>query len=230
MKCPTCGASQLIDETSTHLRCSYCQTSVDKKALEKASSHPSPHAPDSHDYSHYESSVVNLLTDRGNGTGFIIHERGWVLTNHHVIQDDLIVHGIVGNQTNTYELEVLATGQSLGIDIALLEILNPDRSFIAIHPANKAPRLGDLAVTIGNPKNLGISLSKGSVSRQTDDVLQLDLTVNAGNSGGPVLNELGRCIGVISYKQSDIDGYCFAVPLTQIKSFLAHYQRSKETL
>lgn len=230
MKCPSCGSPQLIEETSTHLRCAYCQISVAKKELEKQAPRPSGNPQAAHDYAQYESSVVNLLTDRGNGTGFIIHERGWVLTNHHVIEDDIIIQGTVGNQSNTYELEVLATGESLGIDIALLEILNPGGAFKAIHPAKKPPRIGDLAVTIGNPKNLGISLSKGSVSRQTDEVLQLDLTVNAGNSGGPVLNESGQCIGVISYKQSDIDGYGFAVPLVKIKTFLAHYQRSKESL
>lgn len=229
MKCLNCGARNMDRIDDSHFLCPYCLTQFHRDDFSFAESNPSSTPKKAPlDYAQFEPAIVNLFSSEGNGTGFIIHSKGWVLTNQHVIQDEIIVQGTVGDSVKKYELEVLATGTDHGIDIALLEILNPDTPFTAIQPATENPKIGEVAVTIGNPKNLGISLSKGTVSRQTKDVLQLDITVNAGNSGGPVLNESGECIGVISYKQAGVEGYGFAVPFTRIKRFLADYQQLKE--
>ena len=231
MKCTNCGNPNLIVVDESSYQCPYCQSYVDR-STQKESDQPtlSPKTV-SIDYSTFEQSIVNLRTDQGNGTGFIIHSKGWVLTNHHIVQDDIVLLGTVGQSNREYEFEVLATGQAKGVDIALLEILDVDhQAFPVISPAKTMPKIGDMAVTLGNPRNLGISLSKGSVSRISESTLQLDITVNPGNSGGPVLNDQGECIGIISYKQEGVEGYGFAIPLQQIKRFLNQFKAKEETL
>lgn len=229
MKCLNCGAAKLERFDAQQMICPYCQTIQAPIATHtrKEEASKRKHSP-TIDFSGFEGSIVNLTTDQGSGTGFIIHSKGWVLTNQHVVNDEIIVHGTVGQSTLAYELEVIGSGHNDQLDLALLEILEADRTFPVIKPAQELPKIGDTAITLGNPRDLGISLSKGSVSRVSETVLQLDLTVNSGNSGGPVLNEHGECIGVISYKQDDVEGYGFAVPLSKMRTFLKSFNPREE--
>lgn len=221
MNCKYCGSSKLNHINANLYQCFYCGENQEfLKVVDKAQSIKSPSFP----YERVEKGIIHLVSSTGSGTGFLIHHKGYVLTNQHVIEDLDIIFGYMLNHPLKLELEVIGDGAMMGLDLALLKIIDRPENLIPI-PFTRTPvRISDTAYTIGNPKNLGTSLSKGTVSRIDEKILQCDLTVNAGNSGGPVLNEQGECIGVISYKQEDVEGYAFAVPLEKIKSFLLHFK------
>jgi serine protease Do len=94
--------------------------------------------------------------------------------------------------------------------------------------ADDVPSLGDEVITIGNPRGIGLSISKGVISRIGDDGdLQLNLQLNPGNSGGPVVNQQGELIGVISFLVEEIQAMSFAIGLPQIKAFIEEAKEAK---
>ncbi len=217
MKCISCGSPHFVKLDNDIYRCEYCEETFQETPKSNSVSSVNKSG---FPYENLVKKIIHLVGSSGSGTGFIIHQEGYVLTNHHVIDDLEILSGYILNQPEKIELEVVADGSMMGLDLALLKMIDPPK-FIKGIPFSKKPFvIGETVYTIGNPKDLGTSLSKGSISRLDEKTLQCDLTVNPGNSGGPVLNEDGECIGVISYKKEDVEGYAFAVPISQIKSFL----------
>jgi S1-C subfamily serine protease len=221
MNCKNCGSSKLQSISLKLYQCAYCAETFE---IERPTDPVHPASIKAFPYEKAEKGIIHLVSDSGSGTGFVIHSQGFVLTNKHVIEDLDIISGYLLNNPRKLELEVIGDGAMMGLDLALLKIIDVPDGLMPIPFSKKPIRISDTAYTIGNPKNLGTSLSKGTVSRQDNETLQCDLTVNAGNSGGPVLNENGECIGVISYKHEDIEGFAFAVPLEKIKSFLIHFK------
>lgn len=221
MNCKFCGSSKLNQIDSNQYQCAYCG---ERQELSKTVEQTQPVKTHAFPYEKVEKGILHLVSSTGSGTGFLIHKKGYVLTNQHVIEDLDIIFGYMLNHPLKLELEVIGDGSMMGLDLALLKIIDLPDDLVPILFTKTSIRIGDTAYTVGNPKNLGTSLSKGTVSRMDEKILQCDLTVNAGNSGGPVLNEQGECIGIISYKQEDVEGYAFAVPLEKIKSFLLHFK------
>lgn len=224
MKCQQCGSEKLINIGANRFQCEYCLEISIFQEVKKPQ--PEPELKPTFPHHQVEKGILNIVSGSGHGTGFIIHKNGWVLTNHHVVEDLDIVNGFIVNRPHKLELEVMGDGHHMGFDLALLKIIDPPEDLIPIGFAKTPPQISDTVYTMGNPKNLGLSLSKGSISRQDDKILQCDLTVNPGNSGGPVLNESGECVGVISYKQEDVEGYAFAVPLPLVKTFIYEFKDS----
>ncbi len=137
----------------------------------------------------------------GLGSGFIIDKSGYVVTNNHVIDgaDDIKV-----TLSDDRELPAKLVGTDPQTDLALLK-LDPkgDLPAVAFADSDKA-RVGDWVVAIGSPFGLGGSATAGIISARGrdihsgpyDDYLQIDAPINAGNSGGPVINAEGRVVGV----------------------------------
>ena len=135
------------------------------------------------------------------GSGFIIDQKGIVVTNNHVIQDaDDIIVRVSGDQ----EFKAKVLGADPLMDIAVLQ-LETDEKFIpvAFGDSDKA-RIGDWVIAIGNPFGLGGTVTAGIISARNrsiglsryEDFIQTDASINSGNSGGPLFDMDGNVIGI----------------------------------
>ena len=135
------------------------------------------------------------------GSGFIIDEKGIVITNNHVIQDaDDIIVRVNGDQ----EFKAKVLGADPLMDIAVLQ-LETDEKFIPVSfgDSDKA-RIGDWVIAIGNPFGLGGTVTAGIISARNrsiglsryEDFIQTDASINSGNSGGPLFDMNGNVIGI----------------------------------
>lgn len=134
------------------------------------------------------------------GSGFVISEDGFVVTNNHVIEgaDEILIEFFSGQ-----ELKAELIGTDPKTDIALLKVEAPaPLAFVSFGDSNAA-RVGDWVIAMGNPLGQGFSVSAGIVSARNralsgtyDDYIQTDAAINRGNSGGPLFNMDGEVIGV----------------------------------
>ena len=135
------------------------------------------------------------------GSGFIIDEKGIVITNNHVIQgaEDIVVR-VNGNK----EFKAKVLGADPGMDIAVLK-METDEKFkpVKFGDSDKA-RIGDWVIAIGNPFGFGGTVTSGIISARNrsiglsryEDFIQTDASINQGNSGGPLFNMDGDVIGI----------------------------------
>lgn len=134
------------------------------------------------------------------GSGFVISEDGYVVTNNHVIEgaDEILIEFFDGE-----ELKASVIGTDPNTDIALLKVEADEAlPFVPFGDSDTA-RVGDWVVAMGNPLGQGFSVSAGIVSARNralsgtyDDYIQTDAAINRGNSGGPLFNMDGEVIGV----------------------------------
>ena len=230
IRCPGCGSDDVKQskELNSYI-CNRCRSTFfydvnaqneSKNQTEKVHNETiKQQEKDVFDFDRLLNSMVLLKTENTEGVGFIISEQGHILTNAHVLDGAPFCFGQLAEKSKLIEFNVIADGDSMKLDICLLEPSTTDR-FIPMKFSTKPVRIGQTVYTIGNPKGLGLSLSKGYVSQVKDDQIQLDMTVNSGNSGGPVLNESGEVVGIISYLLKDVHGLGFAVNLAAINRFL----------
>lgn len=134
------------------------------------------------------------------GSGFVISEDGFVVTNNHVIEgaDEITIEFFSGD-----ELKATVIGTDPNTDIALLKVeADVPLPFVKFGDSDAA-RVGDWVIAMGNPLGQGFSVSAGIVSARNralsgtyDDYIQTDAAINRGNSGGPLFNMDGDVIGV----------------------------------
>ncbi len=134
------------------------------------------------------------------GSGFVISEDGYIVTNNHVIEgaDEVIIEFFSGA-----ELEAKVIGTDPKTDIALLKVESDEPlPFVPFGDSDTA-RVGDWVLAVGNPLGQGFSVSAGIVSQRNralqgayDDYIQTDAAINRGNSGGPLFNMDGQVVGV----------------------------------
>jgi serine protease Do len=157
---------------------------------------------------------------RGVGSGFIISADGYVLTNAHVVDgaDDVFV-----TLTDKREFKAKIIGADKRADVALVKIEGSNLPRLTIGDSNKI-RVGEWVIAIGSPFGLENTVTSGIISakaRDTGDYLpliQTDVAVNPGNSGGPLINMRGEVIGINSQIYSRSGGYMgisFAVPIDE---------------
>ncbi len=135
------------------------------------------------------------------GSGFIIDEKGIVITNNHVIQDaDDIIVRVNGDQ----EFKAKVLGADPLMDIAVLQLVTNEKFIpVAFGDSDKA-RIGDWVIAIGNPFGLGGTVTAGIISARNrsiglsryEDFIQTDASINSGNSGGPLFDMEGNVIGI----------------------------------
>ena len=170
------------------------------------------------------------------GSGFIIDEKGIVITNNHVIQDaeDIVVR--VGGDK---EYKATIIGQDPLSDIAVLQIDSKEK-FIPVNfgDSDKA-RIGDWVIAIGNPFGLGGTVTAGIISARNrsiglsryEDYIQTDASINSGNSGGPLFDMNGDVIGIntaILGKGGSI-GIGFSIPSNSAKKVVSQLIEFGET-
>lgn len=154
------------------------------------------------------------------GSGFVISEDGYVVTNNHVIENASKIQLSFDDQTAKVDADLVGTDPRT--DIALLKIKNPAKKYPFVKLQPKDPRVGDWVIAVGNPFGFGGTVTAGIVSSLARDVgsgpydyLQIDAAVNRGNSGGPTFNLDGEVIGVntaIYSPSGGSVGIAFAVP------------------
>ncbi len=134
------------------------------------------------------------------GSGFVISEDGFIVTNNHVIDgaDEVLIEFFSG-----VELKATVVGTDLKTDIALLKVESDEPLPFVTFGDSDVMRVGDWVLAVGNPLGQGFSVSAGIVSARGrtlsgtyDDFIQTDAAINRGNSGGPLFNMEGQVIGV----------------------------------
>ncbi|MEQ1521405.1 MAG: Do family serine endopeptidase [Aestuariivirga sp.] len=167
------------------------------------------------------------------GSGFLISADGYAVTNNHVVQDaDEVTVKIQGGT----ELKAEVIGTDPKTDLALIKIKS-DKPFTFVNFAQAPARVGDIVMAVGNPFGLGGSVTTGIVSARGrdigsgpyDDFLQIDASINKGNSGGPAFNLQGEVIGVntaIFSPSGGSVGIGFAIPAEITQDVIASLKES----
>ncbi len=168
---------------------------------------------------------------KGLGSGFIISEDGYVVTNNHVVDKADDIEVILENGEK-YDAEII--GKDPKTDLAILKI-EPEEKLIALKFGNSDDlRIGDWVIAIGNPFGLGNTVTAGIVSADGrvlgmgsyDDFIQTDAPINPGNSGGPLFNLDGEVVGVNTAIIFRGQGIGFAIPINLAKSIVEQLKQS----
>ncbi len=198
---------------------------------------PGYSAPDSND----DSEPVYQIS--GYGSGVIISEDGYVLTNHHVIEGAAMVQVTL---SDGQDLDATVIGSDEYTDVALLKI---DGEVSGLHPAvignSDDIKVGEMSVAIGNPLGTELfgTVTMGVISANNREVslsdgrkikfIQTDAAINSGNSGGGLFNSRGELIGITSmkisssyYGSANIEGLSFAIPINTVMSISGELMES----
>ena len=171
-------------------------------------------------------------SQRGEGSGFILTDDGYIVTNNHVVADADQVQ-ILLSDGRTFKARVVGTDSTT--DVAVVKIDARGLPTLAVGN-DEATRIGDWVLAIGNPLGLDFTVTAGIISakgRGTEiqtptaggfsisDFIQTDAAINPGNSGGPLVNLRGEVIGLntaIASQTGYYSGYGFAIPISLVKS------------
>lgn len=164
-------------------------------------------------------SVVTIKTNIGQGTGFIITENGFIITNAHILAGGNIIESV------NYEQEIIPTsfvGYDTEFDLALLKI-EGTYNYLELANSNNA-LIGEKVIAIGNPLGLQFSVTEGIISgihrlgpNNLETYIQTDAALNPGNSGGPLINKQGKVVGINNFKLDNGESLGFALESNYIK-------------
>lgn len=168
-------------------------------------------------------SWMGQYVTEGAGSGVIIKENGYIVTNNHVVAG---ASNIIVTTTDKKEYEATLVGTDADTDVAVIKISAKGLKAATMGNSEQL-NVGDLAVAIGNPLGeLGGTVTAGiisaldrsiSIDGKTMTLLQTDTSINPGNSGGGLFNQYGQLIGVVVAKSSgsDVEGLGFAIPINR---------------
>ncbi|MGM3172751.1 outer membrane-stress sensor serine endopeptidase DegS [Dickeya lacustris] len=171
-----------------------------------------------------DPTTKNELNIRTLGSGVIMNRKGYILTNKHVISN---AAQIVVTLQDGRIFEALLVGSDTLTDLAVLKIDGPNLPEIPINP-KRVFHVGDVVMAIGNPYNLGQTVTQGIISATgrvglsssgRQNFLQTDASINRGNSGGALVNTIGELVGIntLSFDKSNDggtpEGIGFAIPV-----------------
>ncbi|MFC1710876.1 S1C family serine protease [Nanoarchaeota archaeon] len=164
-------------------------------------------------------AVVTIRTDVGQGTGFLITNDGYVVTNAHVLVGGREVQAITYSQTVE---DAYLVGYDGDLDIALLKI-EGNYEKLRLTNSNNID-IGEKVIAIGNPLGLQFSVTEGIVSgihrtgpNGEDAYIQTDAALNPGNSGGPLIDKEGKVIGINNFKAGSGENIGFALESNYIE-------------
>ena len=171
---------------------------------------------------------MEMIPRKGQGSGFIIDSKGYILTNNHVVER---AQKITVTLADGRKLPATLVGRDPASDLAIIEIPSGSVDVVAVLGDSDQVRVGQKAIAIGNPFGLSHTLTTGIISAlkreirredgtQIDDLMQTDAAINPGNSGGPLLNSNGEVIGIntaIFSLSGGYQGIGFAIPINRAK-------------
>jgi serine protease Do len=172
---------------------------------------------------------------RGGGSGFIIDQKGRILTNHHVIRDADRITVVLGESPDDEEYDATIVGYDIHTDIAVVKIdASADLPVVALGDSDEM-LVGDWVMAIGTPfgelagtVTVGVVSAKGRndlriMGGQADyqNYLQTDASINFGNSGGPLVNLRGEAIGINTAINPSGQGIGFAIPINMARNISA---------
>ena len=165
-----------------------------------------------------------------SGSGVIISENGYIITNMHVINDAKEME-VVLNDKRTYTAKIL--GSDVNSDLALLKIEANELPSLKFANSNNL-KIGQWVLAVGNPFNLSSTVTAGIISAKSREInilndggieafIQTDAAINPGNSGGALVNTQGELIGIntaIHSNTGSYTGYGFAIPSNMVKKII----------
>jgi putative serine protease PepD len=172
---------------------------------------------------------LEIIPREGQGSGFIIDRKGYILTNNHVVAK---AQKITVTMANGKKTPATLVGRDPLSDLAVIRIPSKYVDMVVTLGDSDKIRVGQKAIAIGNPFGLSHTLTTGIVSalnrgirtedgNQIDDLIQTDAAINPGNSGGPLLNSNGQVMGINTAIYSLSGGYQgigFAIPINLAKN------------
>ena len=185
----------------------------------------------------FGEGVVLIQTPGGLGSGFIVNESGFCVTNCHVIEKETRISATIFHRGEQGEFnrrrvdDVRIVALNPFFDLALLQI--PAQKDLAFKPvflaAEEDLQEGDEVFAIGNPLGLERSVSQGIIGTKNRNFkgqvyIQTTAEINPGNSGGPLFNSRGEVIGVTNMKLMFAEGLGFAIPSPYLKLFLDNHE------
>jgi S1-C subfamily serine protease len=187
---------------------------------------------------HITSTVLSqdfffrVVPDRGTGSGFVIDDKGFILTNNHVVENAESLEVTLADKS---KVPAKLVGRDPENDLAVIRVNVPREKLTPLRLGDSSQlQAGQMAIAIGNPFGLDRTITRGVVSavgrslkadsgRQIRNVIQTDAAINPGNSGGPLLNSRGEVIGIntaIFTPSGGSVGIGFAVPVNTAKKLL----------
>ncbi len=168
---------------------------------------------------------------RGLGSGFIISEDGYIITNNHVVEKAEDIQVILENEVK-YRAKIVGTDPQT--DLALLKIEPREKLLKVIFGDSDKLQIGNWVLAIGNPFGLGHTVTAGIVSAKGrilgfgdyDDFIQTDASINPGNSGGPLFNLDGEVVGVTSAMLARAQRIGFAIPINIAKDVIGQIKNN----
>lgn len=184
--------------------------------------------------SSFAPAVVVIRSPAGLGSGFLINQQGYLVTNFHVIMGQKHISVTRFKKTGAELKRIIHKDVRIVAldpfhDLAVLQVkgkLSEPFRPIVFSPEEKT-RVGEKVFVIGSPLGLERSVTEGVVSHTARNFggrlyLQVDASVNPGNSGGPLFNSKGEVIGVINMGIPSMQGLNFAIPIRHVKYILDH--------
>lgn len=184
--------------------------------------------------SQFAPAVVLVRSPGGLGSGFFVNKEGYLVTNFHVIQGEKHISVTRYNKSGAELKRIIHKKVRIVAldpfhDLAVLQLQEPlEKDFRpVILTVGSEPAMGERIFVVGNPLGLERTVSEGVVSHTGRNFfgklfLQIDASVNPGNSGGPLFNSRGQVIGVINMGARRMQGLNFAIPIHHVKYLLEH--------
>ncbi len=175
-------------------------------------------------------AVVRIQARRGLGAGVIVDERGYAITNAHVVADHTVVLVESSSGESTAGRVVYANP---AIDLALVALAPVNHPWMPMMLQDAAkPKVGSDVYIIGHPVGLGWSVSRGIISgyREAGEIaaipmIQTDAAISPGNSGGPIVDGDGRIVGIVVSKMAGggVENVAFGIPASVVREFIAEH-------
>ncbi len=170
------------------------------------------------------------------GSGFIISEDGYIVTNNHVVENaDKVFVSLQGKSGEADSLEAAIIGTDPETDLALLKVETKTKLPVLKFGDSDAAEVGEWVLAIGNPFGLGHTVTAGIISAKGRDIqvgpfdsfIQTDTSINPGNSGGPLINMQGEVIGINTAILASGQGLGFSIPSSQAERIIETLKSGK---